>query len=552
MRKSVDGSVPPKTCSNIEKTHMSPFKILAISLSAALFTGCGALYSETRDKQAQDLRTSIKKIDFQKAIDANEKHRGEIYAEQTELIKGLKEQELRRFANQLIGSDPSSTVESHLRAIENADDATKIFGKLPEDSATRKVNRTARGDKVLPIDKLQQSIVASRRSISNLQSTIEMTGFPAPQCSEFLDGNETVGTPSAELRKWLTDNSNSVNRAKILGPVLDELSITCAEAKKFEEELALQVKEIPVLKSAVENIEKKEKSVIEARKEGSKLVAEYKSLQTEIADAMKSANEQSLAASQKKIADARAKLYKSGNSFAIWAIFRLNAEKIDRVLEEVEKFDPDKVDDVPLSSDAKSLLFILQIRDAVGSTSTKAAPWNALAIRRDVEKAQVDAAARDLKSQQKIVDLARQELYLKTNYAIAIGKFGAAIAKKDEKDIGKPLAFLLSGAVPGAKKTAADILSEATLRRDLYKHLADLMVVQHRYERDMALLGIERAKLEYEKSVSYSTASYAQWSTLLNAAVASLEASTKAGWREGEINSIVQTIMLGGIVKGTN
>ena len=532
---------------------MNLFKIITLSFSGVMLAGCGALYNETRDKQAQDLRTSFEKVDFLKAIEENKERRSEIYAEQVNVVRALKDQQLKRNANQLVGGgDPNITVENQILRLENAGDAEKIFGKISGDFTNRQAGRKARGESIQEIKKLQLSVATTRGVIKNLQSTIEMVGFPAPDCSEFLPSDKTDGALANEIEKWIKISKNPSDRAKILKPTLDSLRSECIASKTVEQDLTEKLKSFGELKSAISMVELQEAQLLKMRQEAKTLVASYEAAEGELKSAAKSASDQSLLAAQKKIKDARNNVYKSGNSFAIWAISRLNVAKIDAVLSEVENFDPEKTTDTPLSEDAKSIIFVLHMREAITSNSEKAAPWNALAIRRDIEKEQSDTAARDIRSQSKIIDLARAELHLKTLYLVDIGTFGDQISRKPGSDLNKTIAFLLYGSPPSAKPNNAQLLEENTLRRDLYKYLSDILVTNHRYERDKALIGIERARLDYEKSVSYSQVSYAQWATLLNATVASLEASSKAGWRKEEINSFIQTLLLGGIVKGTN
>lgn len=500
-------------------------RLFAIVLTAALISGCNnfRIYSETRNKQAENLNQAWAAVDTKALITTERNNLTALHNEE------LKTQERAALAkrNQII------------RAI--ATDA-------PLDATLLNPIKTGIDNYAGSRDQLNnwKNALESRDEFIDEQIRNEMIfqqyGFELPSCNDL-----TTDKQLEKFKEWITNNAV---RGEIIKSSYDSAKTNCTSHPNTEfSSIDIQgslLSERGKLLDAEKKLDDIKNKSLEARNGYRLASAEY-----EAAVAIQNKNPKVKERIEKAKSDLNIyyEIIKSVNDSAsdIFSEDFLTDERretLDAFFAEAAK--PDQpTDSTPKSSRlimASKLIPELIDNSNKTFSDAKSASLAPFILRKNLEQLKHEAITRDIATRTAEIRTRQEKLNLMSETAFQLETAEELLSpvKEAHPALGKmSLPALLSIASPDHKKR-------------IYHALSLYLDTIGRMNAEENKLTLRLSALDHERALAYSEVNILQWNTLINSSASQLEAYAASGIKPEKINSLINSLVLIWIGAGVN
>ena len=518
-------------------TRATALKAVLCLAHAVLLTGCAGLrpYSEERHKQATAAQTAWKAVDLQALVVTERANLDQLLttelATQDELAGSIRDHRLRH----ILGPEPlADTLLAPIQA-----DLQRLVGDPAAFAQSRQalqVQRTQSGQRLAV---LKEEFVAKR--------------LPMPGCAEVADG----GTPAA-LKQW-RQGAPAVDALEI-DAALEQLRKVCATSDGSDDSLIATVYQ-PLggeMADAVRRYQADVGALVQRQQAAAQARAHYVQALAAYQAAVKAGQVDPKAAPA--VADAVQALQKavdalegSKNAWADEIISRERLVQLDAFLRVVtDGLNDDGTWPHEAANRAAAALVILPelVDDAREAAASHRRPLAVpLLIRRDIEALKLQAAQRDIATQQAELRLSRELLEALYEQAHQLwlaqrelAQDGSAVGAPDLRKL-QPLP--LADALADAKTTPAQ-------KEALYSATARYLDSLKRLEARRHKLELRRLAQAHERRLAYAEINTLQWKALIDVSVNQVADVSAGGVQVGHVAALLNTLGLLWIGHGVN
>jgi hypothetical protein len=520
------------------------YAVLVFCTAAALgLNGC-ALYSETRDKQAQAAKQAWQQVSLAGQIAVPRKNLSVLLEQQLQLEDAL--QGARRLA--LARSMATGTVqETLIKPVDNGliqlvyspDAADEAARKCPAqqrdacdtrlaEESVRKVAtwRTARALKATANDALKEPATELRRF-----------GLEAPDC-------DTLKKPESAkmVDDWTTGLSK--DQADIVSASIENMRGVCKELSDTQDvvlpggKLAAAIRD---LDAATSDLERQRAQGVIQRNSYRAALAAYDKAAAEFKRPENGGARDQMKQAAAKAKTAVAALSRLDDAFSAKFLSEQRRESLNAFLSAMA----DTSSTAPPSKETNIATDIMAVfPDLAAKAERSLADANKpnltpLLLQKSLEQIKVEAADRDLQAQvagiallqQKLgVDERQLERYLSARGALANNKL------RSEK-----MAAALAPATPPTDDQIG-----------LWRATAYYLDAVGRLQADEGKIDFKWRALQRDRALAYAESSVMQWSTLIDSHVAQMAEFGASGIKKDDIVALINSISLLGIAIGTN
>jgi hypothetical protein len=522
------------------RTRATSRKALLCLVPAVLLTGCAGLrpYSENRHQQATAAQTAWKAVDLP-ALVATE--RGNLdrllaaeLATQSKLATSIRDHRLRY----MLGAEPLG--DTLLAPIQT--DLKRLVG----DPAAFAQSRTA----------LQQHRVQAEQRLAVLKDEFSAKRLPMPRCAE------VAGTAlPATLRQW-RQSASALDAAEI-DAATKQLRKVCATSDGTDDTLITQVYQ-PLggqMAEALQRYQADAQALAQRRQQAAEAQARYAQAQAAYQAAVQAGQVDPKAVPA--VADAAQQLHKAVDALEgsrnPWADQFLSQERLHRldgllqVVTDGLQSDADATAPDPAANRTATALVILpelvdQAREAAASHRRPLAV--PLLIRRDIEALKLQAAQRDIATQQAELRLSRELLDALYQQAHQLWLAERELLQ-DGTGPGAPPDLRKLHAMPLAD-ALADSKTTPTQREALYSAAGRYLDSIKRLEARRHQLELRRIAQAHERGLAYAEINALQWKPLIDVSVNQVADASAGGIQAGHVAALLNTVGLLWIGHGVN
>lgn len=511
------------------RTRAISRKALLCLVPAALLTGCAGLrpYSENRHQQATAAQTAWKAVDLP-ALVATE--RGNLdrllaaeLATQSKLATSIRDHRLRY----MLGAEPLG--DTLLAPIQT--DLKRLVG----DPAAFAQSRTA----------LQQHRVQAEQRLAVLKDEFSAKRLPMPRCAE------VAGTAlPATLRQW-RQSAPALDAAEI-DAATKQLRKVCATSDGTDDTLITQVYQ-PLgghMAEALQRYQADAQALAQRRQQAAEAQARYAQAQAAYQAAVQAGHVDPKAVPA--VADAAQQLHKAVDALEgsrnPWADQFLSQERLHRLDGLLQVVTDGQQDDAGASALVILPELVDQAREAAASHRRPLAV--PLLIHRDIEALKLQAAQRDIATQQTELRLSRELLDALYQQAHQLW-----LAERELQQDGTG-----PGAPPDLRKLHAMPLADAladgkttpTQKEALYSAAGRYLDSLKRLEARRHQLELRRIAQAHERRLAYAEINALQWKALIDVSVNQVADASAGGIQAGHVAALLNTVGLLWIGHGVN
>lgn len=518
-------------------TRATALKAVLCLAQAALLMGCTGLrpYSEVRHKQATAAQTAWKAVDLPALVATERANLDQLLATelatQDKLASSIRDHRLRH----IMGAEPM--VDTLLAPIEA--DLKRLVGDVDAFAQSRQA--------------LQAQRMQSEQRLAVLKEEFAAKRLPMPGCIEVAIG----ATPDA-LRQWRL-GASALDAAE-LDALLMQLRKVCATGDGRDDTLITQVYQ-PLggqMAEAVQRYQADAQALAQRLHRAGQAQAWYAQALGAYQTAM--AAGQSDPKATPAVAEAAQALQKavdaldgSKNAWADEVIARERLRQLDGLLETVtDGLNDDSTWPDESTSRAAVALVILpglmdEAREAAASHRRPLAV--PLLIRRDIEALKLQAAQRDIATQQAELRLSRELLEALYQQAHQLWLAQRELMQ-DGRAVGAPdLSKLLTVPLAAA---LADIKTTPLQKEALYSATGRYLDSLKRLEARRHKLELRRLAQAHERRLAYAEINALQWKALIDVSVNQVADASAGGVQAGQVAALLNTVGLLWIGHGVN
>lgn len=517
-------------------TRATTFKVVLCLAQAALFTGCTALrpYSEVRHQQATAAQTAWKAVDLQALVATERSNLDQLLAAelatQDKLATSIRDHRLRY----ILGPEPIS--DTLLRPIQA--DLKRLVG-----DADFAQSRQA----------LQQHRVQAEQRLAVLKDEFSAKRLPMPSCAEVAGAT----MPNA-LLQW-RQSASAVDLAEI-DATLAQLRKLCSTSDGTDATLIARVYQPlgGLMAEALQRYQADAQALAQRQQQATAAQARYAQALAAYQAAVKAGQADPKAVPA--VADAAQALQKAvdtlGEDKNAWTaefISRERLHRLDGFLQVVTDGVPDD-GAWPDESANRAAIALVVLPDLVDSVREAAANQRRplavpLLIRRDIEALRLQAAQRDIATQQAELRLSRElldALYQQAHQLwLAHRELTQDGSGPGAPDMRKHHTVPLADALANTKTTANE-------KEALYSATARYLDGLKRLEARRYKLEHRRIAQAHERRLAYAEINAQQWKALIDVSVNQVADVSAGGIQAGQVASLLNTVGLLWIGHGVN
>lgn len=517
-------------------------KVTTVLLLLIVLSGCSSmrLYSETRDKQGQDLKKTWADVDLKGYFSVQREERKKLLQAEldsvTAHVMAVREATLRKIVNNPVEGSTDGLVQLIQSAIDTRAGVGKEIGggsAQPHEEQAKTVQ-----EQLSKWRKANITLQKSRASQEINRLWLAADGVEKFACSSF--------GPEGAVEKWKITNEKNKNLRDEVDPFLDDLKLWCdKEAEGVEALGAVNTSFGGTLATDWREIAEDEAAFEKSKAFAQKAIASYKEAAQAYEEAVK-ANAASPKPSE-EVTKAAAKLKAVLNALVTaqdgFAKEAIAKERVDTLNDLLEKVERSKDPGADVGRTEVVVLLLPKIADDAKALSdlTKTTPKDALLIRRDIERGRADAARIEVTYQEQRIALGRAHFNSRVEETILLQRAKSTLARTTGKDF--------------AKKEFPKAMAAATAKADkvaLYDGAArflDAIGRQHAETRKLELLRIEATN---ERAINYAEINTRLWTSLIDSVVGQASDYSGGGIKTSDIKDLIQSIALLWIGSGVN
>lgn len=518
-------------------TRATALKAVLCLAQAALLMGCSGLrpYNEVRHKQATAAQTAWKAVDLPALVATERANLDQLLATelatQDKLASSIRDHRLRH----VMGAEP--LVDTLLAPIQA--DLKRLVGDVDAFAQSRQA--------------LQVHRTQSEQRLAVLKEEFAAKGLPMPSCTEVAMG----ATPDA-LQQWRL--GASVLDAAELDAVLAQLRKVCAAGDGRDDTLITQVYQ-PLggqMAEAVQRYQADAQALAQRRQQAAQAQARHAQALAAYQEVLKAGQVDPKAVPA--VADAAQALQKavdaldgSKNAWADEITARERLRQLDGYLQVVTDGlqDDGAWPDEATSRAAAALVILPDLADDVRQAAAShrrplAVP---LLIRRDIEALKLQAALRDIATQQAELRLSRELLDALYQQAHQLWLAQRELMQ-DGSAVGTPDLSKLR-TVPLAA-ALADTKTTPSQKEALYSATGRYLDSLKRLEARRHKLELRRLAQAHERRLAYAEINTLQWKSLIDVSVNQVADASAGGVQAGHVAALLNTVGLLWIGHGVN
>ena len=491
--------------------------MLSCSLSCSL-SGCAMLYSETRDKQAQEAQQAWEKVDLASQIAVPRKNLSALLGQQLaledELLRARRDAIARALAT-------GGTVQETLVA-----PLTKLIGELAGSAEAAKKWQRVRAD----IEEQQELMRAPVRSL-------RWIGFEPPACAQ-------IHSPASDkvVQEWAATATRpragiltaSIKAMKNICTKLGELTtvgvLTSGSMKQSEDNLRTEAAALEVQRSRS----------LELRNRYRIASAEYDAAAAAMTDtsAVASANVRRAAEKLRSLAQVLEGL---DDAFSVQFIAEQKRDAVNQLLSAVLDTKPG----TPLPEHAsKAAMVLVVFPDLFDKAQASLADANKphlapFLLQKKIEQIKADTAARDVDAERKKIALLEEKLEAQARQADSCMLALSALERNPLKG-------------QQASVALAPVKQPGEEKMQVWRATAFYLDAIGRLHSEERKIDYKLTALTSERGLAYAESSVMQWGALINANVAQMSEFGSAGIRKEHLTALLNSASLLAIGIGTN
>lgn len=511
------------------RTRATARKALLCLAPAVLLTGCAGLrpYSEHRHQQATAAQTAWKAVDLPALVAAERGNLDRLLAAelatQSKLATSIRDHRLRY----MLGAEPlGDTLLAPIQA-----DLKRLVG----DPAAFAQSRAA----------LQQHRVQAEQRLAVLKDEFSAKRLPMPRCAD-MAGNALPDT----LRQW-RQSAQALDAAEI-DAAIDQLRKVCATSDGTDDTLITKVYQ-PLggqMAEALQHYQAESQALAQRRQQAAEAQARYAQAQAGYQAAVQAGQVDPKAVPA--VADAAQQLDKAVHalegSHNPWADEFLSQERLHRLDGLLQVVTDGQHEDTGASALVILPELVDQAREAAASHRRPLAV--PLLIRRDIETLKLQAAQRDIATQQAALRLSRELLDALYQQAHQLWLAERELQQDGTgpgapPDLRKLLTVPLADALTDGKTTA-------TQKEALYSAAGRYLDSLKRLEARRHQLELRRIAQAHERRLAYAEINALQWKALIDVSVNQVADVSAGGIQAGHVATLLNTVGLLWIGHGVN